>query len=240
MSSTAVRHHTRRAAFTLVELLVVIAVVAVLAGLLLPALASARSRAHRAVCQSNLHQMGLGIQMYADDHGGLFPETTHQAVGTNQSWIFTLRPYLGNTDRVRVCPSDALGKERVAHQSTSYVPNEYVAVDRRDAFGRVLESYRNLNALKRPVETILTFESSDNPDKLSLFSDHTHSRNWHKGWTAVLEDIQPDRHRTGRAASDHSRGAANYLYACGHVLSLDARKLKERVDLGENIARPPD
>jgi len=229
-----------RRGFTLIELLVVLAIIALLAGLLLPALASARSRALRASCQSNLHQMGLGIQMYTDDHRGLFPETTHDTTETNRSWIFTLRPYLAGTDRVRLCPSDPFRAARLTNFASSYVPNEYVAVDARDGFGRVLESFRNLNALRSPADTVTVFESADDPESLSVHADHTHSRNWHKGWPAVLEDIQPDRHRSGGTSADHTRGSANYLYACGHVLPLTARSVKERVDRGENIARPPE
>ena len=60
-------------AFTLIELLVVIAVIAALAALLLPALASARQRAWRTVCTSNLQQTGLAIYCYAHDFSGNIP-----------------------------------------------------------------------------------------------------------------------------------------------------------------------
>lgn len=73
-------------AFTLVELLVVLAIVALLAGILLPSLAKARALSHTARCTSNLHQFGLAAQMYWDDHAGrAFSERT---VRTNGGWRY--------------------------------------------------------------------------------------------------------------------------------------------------------
>ncbi len=62
-----------RRAFTLVELLVVIGILAILAALLLPALTSAQAKGKRAVCLSNLRQVGLALTAYAHDYEGRIP-----------------------------------------------------------------------------------------------------------------------------------------------------------------------
>jgi prepilin-type N-terminal cleavage/methylation domain-containing protein/prepilin-type processing-associated H-X9-DG protein len=60
-------------AFSLVELLVAIAIIGVLAGLILPALGRAKNRAHDIKCVSNLKQVGLAVSLYADEHHGRLP-----------------------------------------------------------------------------------------------------------------------------------------------------------------------
>ncbi|HOC03270.1 MAG TPA: prepilin-type N-terminal cleavage/methylation domain-containing protein [Candidatus Ratteibacteria bacterium] len=63
----------KKKGFTLIELLVVIAIIAILASMLLPALSRARENARRAVCISHLKQIGLALEMYADDNNEFYP-----------------------------------------------------------------------------------------------------------------------------------------------------------------------
>src|SRR3954470_7446715 len=68
-----VRRRSTPAAFTLVELLVVVGIIALLVAFLMPALQNARKRAVQLTCQSNLRQQGLSLFMYVNDNRGNFP-----------------------------------------------------------------------------------------------------------------------------------------------------------------------
>src|SRR5438105_1660057 len=72
--------------FTLVEILVVIAIIAVLAALLLPALSSAKAKGRQIGCVNNLKQLALGFQMYAADNEGRLPEIIPDERSSN-SWV---------------------------------------------------------------------------------------------------------------------------------------------------------
>src|SRR5690242_9757367 len=73
-------------AFTLIEILVVLAIIAILAALLLPGLSSAKARGKQIGCANNLRQLALGFQMYAADNDGRLPENPPSGE-MNSSWV---------------------------------------------------------------------------------------------------------------------------------------------------------
>lgn len=84
----------RRNAFTLVELLVVIGIIALLISILLPSLSRARQTATSIQCASNLHTIGHALQLYANDHAGKLPFSSNG--GWADIWVGQVSAYLGS------------------------------------------------------------------------------------------------------------------------------------------------
>lgn len=231
-----------RKGFTLVELLVVVAVIGVLVSLLLPAVQAARASARRNQCANNLRQIGLGLHQFTDVYAGEFPGMSH-ARDRAESWVKSLAPYMENVDEVRLCPDDLPRQEAKSSRVTSYAMNGYLRkptrLERLLYEGTadepvLLEFADRLHKVGATSKTFVVFEAGQS---VEAAYDHIHTWEWFTEQNptpkARLEKI-----RTDVAVDRHQGGVANYLYADGHVDAIASEQVSEWVNEGINFARP--
>ncbi|WDE98865.1 DUF1559 domain-containing protein [Lentisphaera profundi] len=120
--------------FSLIELLVVVAIIGILSSLLLPTLGKAREKAKTAVCKSNMKQISIAIFMYNDDNDGYYPISQDGG----WSWSDNISPYdgrnltedqkdqnglTGDNSGIYKCPSDEVQRTDTTKQARTYALN---------------------------------------------------------------------------------------------------------------------
>jgi len=165
-----------RRAFTLVELLVVMAVLAALAGLLLPALRSAVNSARRTTCLGNLGQVGMGFQSYLQDAGEVFPAADDPVSANPMFWLWMgrgwrplLAPYLAEP-KVFWCPTDTGAVAKFETTSYAYSMAFYHSPEQINSMTTAAATYSNpqptipqrLARVRLPGQKVLAGEWTSN------------------------------------------------------------------------------
>jgi len=217
---------TRRG-FTLVELLVVIAMIAMLAAMLAPMYFNAKKAAQRAQCQSNLSQIAKAFESYTSDYNGCYPNLDNQYLWAGFYWREPLRRYVvapqsATAKMILACPADPTPPGVYAGTSYAYSACFYMTPDQINAIADC-NYIRSKFAGANPKLPCSTMKTSDvkYPTKKAHVAEYwtLHAAKPKVGW-------YDDPAETG---NDPWSGSRNYLFADGHTVYLPTKRIHPAV-----------
>lgn len=228
----------RKQSFTLIELLTVIAIIAILSGLLLPAVGRARATAQKTACASKMGELGKAEIMFSNENKN--KTVPAQPSDKKYNFIYSLWDYVGENEKIFLCPLDPYEdnteyKPLLADGSTPAIRFSYT-VNGKDDYSKkgvhwsanaakytdMVKGWKSISTIKNPSGTLSLAEGCIPPNDTSAG----------KIYGGIAYATGGGYYSDFKKVADVVRhgNAANYLYMDGHVETLNEEEIEDQVD----------